>query len=118
MQMALDSANWDLYLDETGNIAVVSDDAPLLSQRIQCRLQTFRGECFLDRSVGVPYFSEVMKKNPDLGRIRSLLAAIIKGVDGVAKLLSLDLLFSQKNRHLTASFRVLGTNGEIIEGTL
>lgn len=117
MQLELDNATWDLVLDGTGNIKTIgSADAPaLLSQRIKHRLQTFRGECFLDRSVGVPYFSEVLKKNPDLGRIRSLFASIIKGVTGVVKILSLVLDFEQATRRLSVTFRVQG-DGFIAEG--
>lgn len=118
MQMALDSATWDLHLDGTGNIAVLSEDVPLLSQRIQCRLQTFKGECFLDRSIGVPYFSEIKKKNPDLQRIRALLASVIAGVSGVSRVLSLNLVFTARTRNLDVTFRVLGTNGEIAEGAV
>ena len=118
MQLALETSTWDLHLDRTGNIATLSDAVALLSQRIQCRLQTFRGECFLDRSVGVPYFSEIMKKNPDLGRIRSLLAAVIAGVEGAKKVLSLDLQFAASTRTLTVRFRVQGTSGEIAEGAI
>ena len=126
MQLALDTATWDIGLDGSGNIAVLVDPSALLAQRIhallaqriQCRLQTFKGECFLDRSVGVPYYEEILKKNPDLGRVRSLLASVIKGVDGVASILSLELTFSVRHRRLTVDFRVQGTAGEIAEGTI
>lgn len=117
MQLELSTDSWDLTLDKSGNLAVLGNDkAPaLLSQRIRHRLQTFRGECFLDRSVGVPYFSDVMKKNPDLGRVRSLFASIIAGVQGVVKILSLELDFSSTTRTLRVIFRVQG-NGFIAEG--
>lgn len=118
MQLALDTATWDIGLDGSGNIAVLVDPSALLAQRVQCRLQTFKGECFLDRSVGVPYYEEILKKNPDLGRVRSLLASVIKSVDGVATILSLELRFSVRHRRLTVDFRVQGTAGEIAEGTI
>ena len=120
MQLALDDATWDLYLAPDGNIAVLRDTpfGPLLAQRIKHRLLTFRGECFLDREVGVPYFSEVLKKNPDLGRIRSLLASVISGVEGVAKILSLEVLLNNATRQLTVNFRAQGTDGNIAEGSL
>lgn len=120
MQLALDDATWDLYLAPDGNIAVLRDTpvGPLLAQRIKHRLQTFRGECFLDREVGVPYFSEVLKKNPDLGRIRALLASIISGVEGVAKILSLEVLLDHATRQLTVNFRAQASDGTIAEGGL
>lgn len=118
MQFALTTSTWDLYLDGSGNIAMLPNKpfGPLLAQRIKHRLQTFRGECFLDRSIGVPYFGEVMKKNPDLGKIRSLLASVISGVEGVVKLLQLEVLFAPRTRSLSVKFRVLGNKGAIAEG--
>jgi len=117
MQLALTTSTWDLYLDSSGNIATLEDKpvGPLLTQRIKHRLQTFRGECFLDRSVGVPYFDEVMKKNPDLSRIRSLLASVINGVEGVKKILSLTVLFAPKTRNLSVNFRVLTSEDTVVE---
>lgn len=119
MQFALDK-DWDVYLGGDGNIAVLGskrgDD--LLCQRIRHRLQTFRGECFLDRDVGVPYFEEVCKKNPDLARIRSLLASVISGVEGVAKILSLEVLFNRATRELSVEFRAQAADGTIAEGSL
>ena len=107
MELSLDNATWDLYLDATGNIATVGEaDFPaLLSQRITHRLQTFKGECFLDREIGVPYYEEILKKNP-----------VISGVDGVDKILSLDLSFDRKTRLLSVTFRVLGQDGSIATG--
>ena len=116
MQLALDTATWDIGLDGSGNIAVLVDPSALLAQRIQCRLQTFKGECFLDRSIGVPYFTEILKKSPDLGRVMSLLAAVIATVEGVKKTLALELKFNQGTRQLNVDFRVLGDSGEIAEG--
>lgn len=120
MQLELSTDSWDLVLDKSGNIAVLgNDEAPaLLSQRIRHRLQTFRGECFLDRSVGVPYFSEVMKKNPDLRRIRALLVSLISGVEGVSRLLDLRTDFSPSTREYRVAFKVEATDGTIVEGTI
>lgn len=120
MQLELNTATWDLELDAAGNIKTLGSDDPaaLLSQRVCHRLQTFRGECYLDRSVGVPYFAEVLKKRPDVSRIRSLFASVIAGVEGVAQILSLDLRFVQSSRRLSVSFRVKGAAGEIAEGAL
>lgn len=118
MQLALNETEWDIYLDRTGNLATlgIKHFGKLLCQRIKHRLQTFQGECFLDRRVGVPYFSEVLKKNPDLSRIRSLLASVISSVEGVVKILSLEVLFDQAERHLSVEFKAQGADGTIAEG--
>lgn len=120
MQLALNETEWDIYLDSTGNIATLGSKqfGELLCQRIRHRLQTFRGECFLDRNIGVPYFSEVLKKNPDIGRIRSLLASVISGVQGVEKILSLEVLFNRSTRELKVNFAARSSGGEIARGSL
>lgn len=116
MELALSNTEWDIYLDASGNIAVLEEPSELLAQRIRHRLQTFRGECFLDRDVGVPYYSEILRKNPDLSRVRSLLASVISAVPGVVKILSLNLDFKRKSRELSVSFRVQGEGETIAEG--
>lgn len=120
MQLALDTSEWDLFLDRTGNISTLGkkESSELLCQRIKHRLQTFQGECFLDRNVGVPYFSEVLKKRPDLGRIRSLLASVISSVEGVSKILSLEVLFDQSRRILSVEFRAQAADGTIAGGAV
>src|SRR5574344_76277 len=118
MQLALSETEWDVYLDSKGNLATLGSKnfGDLLCQRIKHRLQTFRGECFLDRNIGVPYFEEVLKKNPDLSGIRSLLASIIASVEGVKKVLSLEVLFDKAARHLSVEFSAEGKDGTIAQG--
>lgn len=120
MELALDNATWDLHLDKTGNIAVLEESkySELLSQRIKHRLQTFKGECFLDREVGVPYFEEITRKNPELGKVRSLLASVIQGVEGVSKILSLDLNFNARSRELKVKFKVQSGSGSLATGEI
>ena len=59
--IALDTENHDIYLDAKGQLATVQTS---LDQRIDCRLRTFLGEFWLDQSIGIPYFQEILKKNP------------------------------------------------------
>lgn len=120
MQLELNTATWDLELDATGNIKTIGSDDPaaLLSQRIRHRLQTFRGECFLDRSVGVPYFSEVLKKNPDLRRVKNLLVATINGVEGVKKIIDFSVDFSARTREYKVVFKAEADDGTIVEGSI
>lgn len=123
MQFSLATETWDLFLDETGNISLRKSETldelvDLICQRVKCRLQTFRGECYLDRNMGVPYFQEVMKKNPDLGKVRSLLAATIVGVEGVKSLEGLKIKFDASTREYKVIFRALADNGNEVNGEI
>ena len=123
MQFSLATETWDLFLDETGNISLRKSETldelvDLICQRVKCRLQTFRGECYLDRNMGVPYFKEVMKKNPDLGKVRSLLAATIVGVEGVKSLEKLKIKFDASTREYKVIFRALADNGNVVKGEI
>lgn len=123
MQLALDTNTWDIFLDSTGNIALLDDSpkdslADLICQRVRHRLQTFQGECYLDRSVGVPYFAEVLKKNPDLRRVQALLVATIQGVEGVNKIIDFSVDFSASSREYRVIFKAEADDGTIVEGNI
>lgn len=123
MQLALDTGSWDIYLDPTGNIATLGIDTParsadLVCQRIRHRLQTFMGECFLDRSVGLPYYTEVLKKNPDMRRVRALILATISNVEDVRKIVDLKVDFLARSREYKVIFRAEATDGTIVEGSI
>lgn len=65
----------DLFLDATGQLVLV-DGVEAIAQQIWVRLQFFKGEWFLDRRQGVPYFENVFIKNPS----RELLETIFRGI--------------------------------------
>lgn len=123
MQLKLDTATWDLELDSSGNIATLEDTPSselqdLICQRIRTRLQTFEGECFLDRDLGVPYFSEVMKKNPDVRRVRSLLLSEVSSVEGVSSVKEFSVQFFPHDRRFNVIFNVIAVDGTIVEGSI
>lgn len=123
MQFALDTNSWDLQLDKSGNIACLGDTlekgyADLVCQRVRHRLQTFQGECYLDRSVGLPYYAEVLKKNPDLRRVRALILSTIHDVPGISKIIDLQVDFSARTREYKVRFRAETTDEVIVEGSI
>ena len=107
MNFALDPVAHDLYLDPDGQIALAQTP---LDQRIDCRLRTFRGEFWLDQSIGIPYFQEILKKNPDLQAVRAAFASEIQKVAGVKTINSLSLEIDRAQRKLTVTFNVTGTD--------
>lgn len=115
---AFDSTTDDLALDGSYQIAVTHSLADIVADRIRTRLRTFRGEHFLDRDLGVPYFEEVLKKNPDVERVRNLLLLATSEVEGVLKVLSFDTTFDQESRTFLVRFKVLVDGGIAVEGEL
>lgn len=113
---ALDPATNDLFLDDSRNFSRTSTKAETLAQRISTRLSTFLGEWYLDRSLGVPYFEEVLVKNPNIDQIRSLLITIIADTEEVKQVTSMEVEFNARLRTFTANFVVMSTFGETVEG--
>lgn len=104
----------NLLLDGNHDLAMVGGQLSVsggLAQRIDCRLRTIMGEWWLDGSIGVPYFTEIFKKSPDLVVVRQALLTVIQAVPGVAHVDSLVLDFDRRNRSLAVTFSARGLNG-------
>lgn len=95
------SAPADLYLDETGSLAVVRD-AEAVGQHARQRLMTYEGEWFLDNQAGVPWFRELMGGQYDPVLAESLLKAEILDTDGVTDISSFSVRFDRTTRGLSA----------------
>lgn len=112
----------DLQLDPTtGDLDLRSGRIPLTSgteavaQRIRMRLGMWRGEWFLDRRLGVPYFQEVLTRIRDVGRLRSIFRDAILGTEGVASVPRLELDLDAGQRHLTVRFTAVTEDGVAIQ---
>ena len=73
----------------TDGALTIVDGAEQVAQDIARRLKTFQGSWFLDLTIGVPYFSEILAKDPE--RAAAALQAEILGADGIIRLESFDL---------------------------
>lgn len=82
--LLLDRSTWDLVLDADGNIAVASDPYSL-AQDAASAIKTFRGECYWDASLGVPYLQQVFSgAPPSVSQLKALFVASALTVPGVA----------------------------------
>lgn len=61
--LLLDQATWDLCKDASGNIARAAEPYAI-AQDVATAVRTFRGECWYDTSIGVPYWQDVLGKQP------------------------------------------------------
>lgn len=83
----------DDILIQNGNVSFVRGiDA--IKQHLTIRLRTFAGEWFLNTKIGIPYFTDVFKKSPDLTVLNSVFTKAILDTPGIISLnaLSFDLI--------------------------
>lgn len=85
-------------------------------QRLQIRLRRFLGEWYLDTTAGVPYFQEILKKNPNRFLVESYLKQVILGTKGVSRLTTFVLDYDNPTRKITLNFSVSLSDGSTITG--
>lgn len=109
----------DIVLDENWDILVAGSDLTLttdidaIRQHLSQRLKTFYGEWFLNMEIGVPYFQQVLRKNPDPVVIDSIFKREIINTPGIVQLTDFNLDLDPATRVLTLFFSALCTEGEI-----
>lgn len=102
----------DLYF-ERGDLVLVAGADGILSE-IKARLQTWRGEWFLDKSIGVPYLETILVKNPNFSAVRAVFRSELLATAGVTRVAKLDLTFDGPSRALSVSFEVETDTGELL----
>jgi hypothetical protein len=117
----------DLLLEQQGNKFMADDhhwrfsETPLeyLAQKIRHTISVFRGEWFMDRSIGIPYIpGEGMEKNMHRCMIETALQVRIGEVEGVEKFLSFTTSLNRASRTLTVEFTVQIDTGETIKDSV
>ena len=70
--LLLNTATWGLTLDANGNIAVATDGYAL-AQDAASAIKTFLGEVYFDTTLGVPYLTQILGRNPSLALLKQQL---------------------------------------------
>jgi len=78
-ELAIDPATYDIAIPFR-----LVRGADAIAQRIRTRLLFFSGEWFLDKRLGIPYFDQILVKNPRLPVVNEIFRKAVKGVPGVA----------------------------------
>ena len=105
----------------TYDVALTNNDLPartshitgveFVRQRLLTKLNTFRGEWFLDQRRGLPWFTWKEQAPPDQTAIRSLVRQAIRNTPGVVDVPSLQTTVEAGTFRLTA--RVLVEDAEL-----
>jgi hypothetical protein len=116
--------NKDLLLDQNNDLAIISfdlaltDNTQLTGQKIKQALLLFEGEWFLNNSIGMPYFTEILGKDNSLSRIETLYIRAIQAIPEVVEILSFNIDEDNTTRTLKINFKVRDAEGNIIDITL
>lgn len=80
-------------------------------QLTKTRLLTLLGEWKANPTLGLPWFSEIMVKTPDLSLIEGLILDCIKQTPHVIDVLSIDLALDKQTRILAVTFEAISDWG-------
>lgn len=106
-------------LDIQDGDLVMIDGLTEIQQNVLQRLSVFFGEWFMDTTIGIPYFNEILIKNPDQSKVDALFSNTISKTPGVIGLLSYSFTPDFINRTLNVSFSAQTTQGIVnYEGVL
>lgn len=106
------NAQNDLYLDENGNIAIVTDLEATL-QACEQAVKTILGELVLNTSQGVPYFQVVFNGVPNVQIFNASIKQAILAVLGVVQVLSLITNVNGAKLNYTAEIQTVYGTGSI-----
>lgn len=110
--LALDDANWDLTVDGAGNIAVADDDPPNpigLAQDAASAIRLFLGELWFDTTQGIPYFTEILGKQPPVALMKAYFVKAALTVPGVVS--AVCYISSITNRGVTGQVQIKDSGG-------
>jgi hypothetical protein len=112
MNLELDSSG-DLVIDKgvkfiRGNAAV--------AQLISNRLKTILGEWEINKTIGLPWFTDLLRHNPNMNLIYSWIMRIISETEGVIKVDVLQLVRTN-DRKLHVGFKVETIYGPVTSNT-
>lgn len=113
----------DLILTENGNNLElsnfdlqVSDGSLYVANKIRIALKTFNNEWFLNINAGLPYYEDILIKNPNLDFISDLFQSEILSISDVDSLDEFTLTLSS-TRQLEIYFIAILTDGTAVEIT-
>ena len=111
----------DLKLDTSGDLDLSTGDAVLLDgieeirQRVEIKLKFFKGEWFLAPNFGVPWFRDILIKNPQTDVVRNLLIRAVETEPNIDKVTEITLTYDATTRALIVDTLQILANGERVD---
>jgi hypothetical protein len=109
----LDDSNDLLVRDDTLNLTFTDENSYIL-QKIKNRLLFVKNEWFLNRSLGLPYFTVILEKGVDFNFIVLLFRQEILNINGITDILEFNVDVSA-DRNFNIAFKIF-YNGDEVQG--
>lgn len=82
--------------------------------RLRWRLGFFRGEWFLDTRLGIPFYGQILVRNPSRNLISQIVRDVIRTTPGVREVVSIDVKIDKRERRCDVDFEARLDDGETI----
>ena len=84
-----------------------------LNQRLRQRLRFFVDEWFLDQIAGLPFYTDILIKNPNIDSIDSIIKAEIKETESIIEIIEYDSVLDSALRGFTVTFKARSEFGVV-----
>lgn len=98
--------------DITPDFAIARGDEEI-RQRVIQRLRFFRGEWFLDKNAGTPWFQRVLARYAPIGIVTTIITDTIAGVDGVIAVSEVESEINRETRKFDFRAKITTATGDI-----
>jgi hypothetical protein len=113
----LDLTNKDLTLDTNKNLKFTSTLTEFVSQKIENILLFFKGEWFLNYTLGISYFEKIFTKNPDINLINTIFIREVRTITEIIEIIKFETEYDSSLRTFSITFEVKASDGTIIENS-
>lgn len=110
MSSFLLDADGDLNVSDASEVTLTTG-LQAIQQHLQVKLRMFKGEWFLNTEVGVPWFQDILVKQPNFVIIENTLKTEILETAGVLSLVTFDFDFNSSTRLFELDFKALTEEG-------
>lgn len=114
MDIKLNDETGDVLLSTTNTITTPTftpTTSENLAQRLKIRLQTFKGEWFLDGTIGIDYFNQIAGKNRSKAAVDAIIQAEILKEQEVLQITAYSSVVDKTTRKITIQFTVRTIDG-------
>jgi hypothetical protein len=113
----------DLLLNlEEHDIYFINGDTPItyenkvtVAQKLKIKLLTFKSEWFLDTTIGIPYFQEILKRGVSKLSIDTIFQEAILSEPEVLEITEFNSVIDVETRSYRMSFRVRTNQNEVTD---
>jgi hypothetical protein len=116
----MSTLNIDLTGDydfSSGGFKIVKEPVAELVIKLRYLFLFFRGEWFLDKREGVPYFELILVKAPEVRVIKRIFQEIITSTGGdLVESTAVDVIYDPSTRSAIVNFSARLIDGRVLEG--